>query len=387
MYQAYSYASTQYLLGDALMAAPVGSTRTNYTHPPPHALCTPGRLLGCYDDHVPKLEPHAGTTNDPNLTTAKCAARCALGDTHMAIDSAGHTGTAASQCYCGTAPIPANRKLPDAHCNTGCSGNRSEPCGGEWAASVYEVSCPPQPPTRQQPSPPADLWIPPGRWYPWSTANANASHAIAGPAILRAQTYLLGEIPLFAREGAVVPTQTMQKEGGPLVWVVFPGSGRGTCYEDDGTTTKYQGARAAAMTTTLTHATDTSARTHTLAVSGQPPTPTGVPRRHVLQLRRLAGDRAMPKAVECNGKVLPNITPPAPAPSAHAHAPAVAMPATAAGATSTHLPLTTPLATPPAPAPGWWVVPPGEDSLWMAAGSIMVSLPIGPADITVVVTY
>ena len=86
---------------------------------------------------------------------------------------------------------------------------------------------------------PADIWIPPGKWLPW-----NASAEISGGAsgvVLKAQQFALNEIPLFARAGAVVPTQTMRKEDGPLVWILFPGAaGNGSTYHDDGNTTRYQ---------------------------------------------------------------------------------------------------------------------------------------------------
>ena len=406
---AYTYAPSQYMLGDAIMAAPIAATQTNYseTNYSAKTPCTVGKLLGCYDDHPPKLERGVGG-NAGNLTVASCASECSITDTYMAIDSAGPgPGKWDSACRCGTEPPPAARKLDDSACNAGCSGNRSEACGGVWNASVYEIHCPGASPCHpiQCPaaplSPRKDIWIPPGQWLPWNTSwtapskkTSSTSHGsmptqmVTGPTVLVGLQFALHEIPLFVKAGAVVPTRTMRRELGPLVWVIFPGErGSGSYYEDDGTTTLYQQAPSATdkasavgsnacSWTTLNHSTaaDKSrvvtiapATVHTTGPAGSSESLTGPLRQHVLQMRRLIGDQTSPSTVECNGKALPKIAPPKfTTESANANAAKTA-------ATSA--------------AVGWWIVQVSEDSLWDAGGSLMVALPPVSSTISVTVSY
>ena len=407
--EAYTFAPSQYMLGDAIMAAPIAATQTNYTS---IERCTVGKLLGCYDDHPPKLEAGVGG-NDPQLTVEKCASQCSNTDTYMAIDSAGPgAGQWASQCRCGTTPPPAARRLNDSACNAGCSGNRSEACGGEWNASVYEILCPA---TSVDPlSPRTDIWIPPGQWLPWNTSwtapsstpsstphgmgSGTSTHqasvqVLTGPTVVKGLQFALHEIPLFVRAGAVVPTQTMSKELGPLVWVIFPGeSGDGSYYQDDGTTTQYQQAidkasAAASNTyswTSLNHTTAAGkSRIITIAPAAPPLTTTtidttgsrgslaGPLRQHVLQMRRLVDDQTdSPSAVECNGEALPKI---APRKFTVEGANATAETNDATNATSSA-------------TMGWWIAQVSEDSLWVAGGSLMISLPVSPT-LSVTVSY
>jgi hypothetical protein len=393
--EAYTFAPSQYMLGDAMVAAPIAATQTNYSAPT-HTNCTV-ELLGCYDDHPPKLEPHEHGGNDPQLTVAKCVAMCSKTDTYMAIDSSGPgAGGWASQCSCGTAPPPGVRRLNDSVCNAGCSGNRSEACGGVWAASVYQIDCGGRGPVAPR-SPRKDIWLPPGQWLPWNTSwiapsstPSSSSHGnilhdlqtqmITGPTVLKGVQFALHEIPLFVRAGAVVPTQTMRKELAPLVWVIFPGeNGSGSHYEDDGTSTEYQQANATATGaysywwTTLNHTTGVGkSRVITIASAGPRSSRskslmhTGPLRQHVLQMRRLVDDQVFPATVECNGKTLPKITPPSFTESAN-----VAAATSAANANVTV---------------GWWVAQVSEDSLWVAGGSLMIALPVSPA-ISVAVSY
>jgi hypothetical protein len=150
----------------------------------------------------------------------------------------------------------------------------------------------------------------------------------------------------------------MRKENGSLVWIIFPGrSGNGTNYEDDGTTTQYRNTASKSISwTALAH--QTNGKVHTVNITGQP---VGTPRQQVLQLRKLVGARAPPATVECNGKVLPRIAPPSTE---------GALGSPASNATS-----------------GWWVVQSSEDSLWYAGGSLMISLPVGIADMSTTVSY
>jgi hypothetical protein len=67
--------------------------------------------------------------------------------------------------------------------------------------------------------------------------------------------YALGDIPLFVRAGAVIPTRSMASAylnvANPLIWVVAPGAshGNGVVYEDDGDTMMFRTGKY--QTTTL----------------------------------------------------------------------------------------------------------------------------------------
>ena len=344
--EAYDFADRQYLLGEALMAAPVTSSAANYSNGTAGSGCKPGKSLGCYSDHE-RVEPRTEGGNDMHLTLAKCAARCLPTDKYMAVDSGGPLSGNASQCRCGSKPPSAQHKQPDSACDAGCSGDRSENCGGIWKASVYSLDCPsshaPSPPPSL--SPPADVWVPPGKWLPWN-ASAEISGGTSG-VVLKAQQFALNEIPLFVRAGAVVPTQTMRKEDGPLIWILFPGAaGNGSAYHDDGNTTRYQTSDGVYWAH-LTHA--TAGGTTTIAVTGKH----GYQEGQWLQLRRLAG-APTPTKVSCNGKPLAKIAPP-----------------TDDEQTS---------------GAGWWIAPMADDSLLVAGGSVMVSLPQSESELSVTVS-
>jgi hypothetical protein len=187
-----------------------------------------------------------------------------------------------------------------------------------------------------------------------------ALRPIAGPVVLKGQQFALSELPLFAMAGAVIPTQTMRRDNGPLVWIIFPGTaGNGSHYEDDGVSTRYEqpaAAKGGFSWTTLTHTmTDSGGtRRQTIVISGQ--VATGPLRRQLLQLRRIVGSQGAPISVRGGGVALPELPPPATE--------------DAVGA-----------------ATGWWVAPNSNDSLWLAGGSLMVSLPLNNSGINATVVY
>ena len=346
--EAYSFAKSQYMLGDALMAAPITESAIRMNASAGSGGCGPKAHVGCVDAHWANHGLFATDLgNSPDVTLHSCASEC--GKLSFSVFGVGWGGVGhGSQCLCGNQEPPAAKLLKnDPECSRHpCSGNMTENCGGNWRTQVYTVDCgpasPPVPSTSQ-------IWVPPGTWLPW-----NASRIIHGGAtgtLLQDQAYELDEIPLFAKAGAVVPTQTMAKaEGGPLVWIVFPGaaSGMGTNYDDDGNTTGYE-KNVSVSWATLKHSTVGAAMT--INISGT--------HRHqgqMLQLRQLAG-AVPPTKVASGGVELPKIAPP-----------------TGGGESS---------------AGGWWVVPAAEDSLWLAAGSVMVSLPAaggGSESVSIVVT-
>lgn len=82
-------------------------------------------------------------------------------------------------------------------------------------------------------------WIPPGTWLDIWTG---ARHI--GPATIR-MSVPIGQIPMFLREGAVLPLApevqwTGQKDWSSMTLEVLPGDGAFTLYEDDGRSPRYQ---------------------------------------------------------------------------------------------------------------------------------------------------
>jgi alpha-glucosidase (family GH31 glycosyl hydrolase) len=356
--ESYSYAHSQYMLGEALMAAPITHSANNVSATPSN--CAAQKAIGCVDAHWSNRGLFAtdlGNFDDETLSS--CASRC--GALHYLYMGVGWGGSGhGSNCLCGNhAPDPERILHNDPECTAhACSGNATQRCGGNWRTQVYSVHCAAQPP-----APPSTktVWIPPGDWL---TFTSNASTLIHGGdkgILLTGLSYELDEIPLFARAGAVVPTQTMAQQAGPLVWIIFPGAnGSGTNYEDDGNTTAYKQNHAYEYSwstlrqfvavhrtqITITHGTPCrSARCQEAATRSQ-----------IIQLRRLP-NTPQPKKVSCNGGWLPKIAPPSPPTAGHGAGSKVSA--------------------------GWWVVPASEGTLWQAGGSIMCQLPIGCADVAI----
>ena len=142
----------------------------------------------------------------------------------------------------------------------------------------------------------------------WSDWNGTGVHA-AGATV--AARYGLGDIPLFARAGALVPLKTMADVAGDfpllLVWALFPGAPTGayTLYEDAGDGLAYIGGD---FVTTAAAAVAQGARvTLTVAAAASAGAlPEGFPavRAHALQVRGAAA-RGAPRVVTANGVPIP----------------------------------------------------------------------------------
>ncbi|KAI8517430.1 hypothetical protein Bbelb_060110 [Branchiostoma belcheri] len=94
----------------------------------------PAGYEGCYPDSFIRVLPHDEKW-DFQLTNARCVSHCrnkgyAYAGTEWAL-----------QCFCGTEQnfqnLPA--ALSDSECNSDCSGNNAEKCGGSLKLSVYAV--------------------------------------------------------------------------------------------------------------------------------------------------------------------------------------------------------------------------------------------------------
>ena len=102
----------------------------------PHQQCAVGKALGCFQDSSSRILPgQGGAVNQGDLTLEKCASECsAKGFTVLGVES----GT---QCYCGHTSPDSSHKTDDSKCNSKCSGNKDEACGGPWAMNVHQLNC------------------------------------------------------------------------------------------------------------------------------------------------------------------------------------------------------------------------------------------------------
>ena len=90
------------------------------------------KYLGCYADRPARDLPGA-SFQAADMTTAGCQAYCRQKGFVYAGTQYG------SQCFCGNS-FGQYGSLPESSCNTGCSGNVKEKCGGTWANSVYSLT-------------------------------------------------------------------------------------------------------------------------------------------------------------------------------------------------------------------------------------------------------
>ena len=72
---------------------------------------------------------YSNSTNTPKL----CGERCSDKGYSFA-------GTQSSnQCWCGDLAPPQEKFAPAAECNSPCSGDNNQMCGGAWRMSVYKT--------------------------------------------------------------------------------------------------------------------------------------------------------------------------------------------------------------------------------------------------------
>ena len=161
------------------------------------------------------------------------------------------------------------------------------------------------------------VWLPPGAWSAW-----NGTAVAAGPAWLPPAAYGLGDVPVFATAGALLPLKTMDSVDtgagppDPLVWAAFPPaaapfiSAPYALYEDDGASLDYAASGSASSTlTAAAWALDSAGRA---SLEVQPRAGAGFAgarsiRTHWLQLRGRAAPPAgqPPAAVAVNGASVP----------------------------------------------------------------------------------
>ncbi|KPI42280.1 putative fungistatic metabolite [Cyphellophora attinorum] len=89
------------------------------------------KYSGCYTDDVGNRTVQGYRVNDDKLTLGSCASVCDR-------ERYGVMGTEYySECYCGAALGGTGIKVDDVQCDTVCSGNGAQSCGGAGYISVY----------------------------------------------------------------------------------------------------------------------------------------------------------------------------------------------------------------------------------------------------------
>ena len=149
-----------------------------------------------------------------------------------------------------------------------------------------------------------ETYLPAGQWSDWS-----GSKVTVGPATISSDVGL-SEIPLFVRDGGLLPLKTMASVDGnyptPLVWTVWPGAIQGnySLYEDEGDADAYKGGEFATTAASFTHG--DGGKTFTLTVagavsSGALPDSFPMRRSHLLQLRGVVAAGKVVSTASCNG--------------------------------------------------------------------------------------
>jgi alpha-glucosidase len=147
---------------------------------------------------------------------------------------------------------------------------------------------------------PVSVWLPDGLWF-----DLALGQFVRGGRTLR-RRYLIDEVPVFARPGAVIPGQQAPTRLQPgsyrdLVVTIVPGPrGSYDLYEDDGLTTEYLGGASA--TIPISHRA-TAAGGRTITIGRARGSFDGFLNRRTLEIRLPAS--APPKAVTVGRKNLP----------------------------------------------------------------------------------
>jgi len=87
------------------------------------------------------------------------------------------------------------------------------------------------------------VWLPEGKWYEWSSGTI-----IEGGKVI-ARKFTIDEMPLYVKEGAIIPMQpkmknTSEKKVDPLILNIFPGeSGSTKVYDDEGNNQNFKNGR------------------------------------------------------------------------------------------------------------------------------------------------
>ena len=102
---------------------------------------TPGQTinawtyLGCANETSPRALVGANSINSNNMTVENCQAFCANSNNNYGIAGLENSG----DCWCGNG-LQQNSTVGFTGCNSPCTGNSSEICGGQNRLSVYNLT-------------------------------------------------------------------------------------------------------------------------------------------------------------------------------------------------------------------------------------------------------
>lgn len=101
---------------------------------PPGSLAFQYSDLGCYSDNSTIGHTLSGTSllGQSNNSVAACASFCLPTYTYFGVEQG-------SDCWCGNSIAAQATILPTSSCNTNCTGDKLDPCGGVSAIEVYGV--------------------------------------------------------------------------------------------------------------------------------------------------------------------------------------------------------------------------------------------------------
>ena len=143
------------------------------------------------------------------------------------------------------------------------------------------------------------VWLPAGGWTEWFTG----SH-LTGPGIF-ARHYAEDEIPVFVKDGAIIPMQPKMRSThalpvDPLILTVFPGdSGSCDVYEDEGNSLGYQKGNFATIHVAMRQTVTGGVDVRIFPAHGSYP---GMKKNRTYEVRFV--NCANPKTVSCNGETV-----------------------------------------------------------------------------------
>jgi len=141
------------------------------------------------------------------------------------------------------------------------------------------------------------VWLPSGGWTEWFTGRH-----LTGPGVF-VRHYTEAEIPVFVRDGAIIPMQPKMKSThempvDPLILTVFPGdSGSCEVYEDEGNSLGYKKNRSATTRVEMKRTPPGDLTVRILPEAGSYP---GMKTSRAYELRFV--NCTNPESVDCNGK-------------------------------------------------------------------------------------
>ncbi|XP_046665345.1 uncharacterized protein LOC124357515 isoform X2 [Homalodisca vitripennis] len=93
-----------------------------------------GKLIGCFiDETLPRVLDQYKTDLDNTNSPRRCLNYClALGYLFAGVEYQ-------RECFCGNTRPSSSLNSPDSECNSICSGDSSEICGGNWRIAVYRT--------------------------------------------------------------------------------------------------------------------------------------------------------------------------------------------------------------------------------------------------------